>query len=98
MIAMDLELMVTVGRGIVSSRATKPLKVFFFKGASTFYFTNEHWIYEYTQTLMTLDNPPLVSSLSWGWMEAQQCDDLLNSICNQLGVDSKDKFTSHHSN
>ncbi len=63
-------------------------------GAQTFYFTNEHWIYEFSQTLMSLDNPPLVTSLSWGWMEAQQCDDIVNSLCGQLGVDSRGITTS----
>jgi len=30
-----------------------------------------------------------VTSLSWGWMEAQQCDSITNSQCSQLGVDSR---------
>jgi len=55
-------------------------------GAQTAYFTNEYWIYEFALTLMGLDNPPAVTSLSWGWMEAQQCDSLLHSQCTQLGV------------
>jgi len=58
-------------------------------GAQTWYFTNENWIYEFTQTLMSVSNPPLVTSLSWGWMEAQQCDSITNSVCGQLDVDSQ---------
>jgi len=57
-------------------------------GANTWWFTNEFWMYEFAVTLTTLDDPPLVTSLSWGWMEAQQCDGLTNSQCSQLGVDS----------
>jgi hypothetical protein len=41
-------------------------------GAKSWFFTNEFWMYEFTQTLMSLEDPPLVTSLSWGWMEAQQ--------------------------
>lgn len=58
-------------------------------GANTWAFTNEFWIYEFTQTLISLNDPPLVTSLSWGWMEADQCDSITHAECSTLGVDSR---------
>jgi len=36
---------------------------------------------------VTLDDPPLVTSLSWGWMEADQCGSIVNSQCQLFGND-----------
>lgn len=42
-------------------------------GSQLQYWGNEGWIYEWQQQYLTMDNPPQVTSLSYGWMEAQQC-------------------------
>ena len=48
---------------------------------------------------MSLEDPPLVTSLSWGWMEADQCNPITHSQCTTLGVDSRGhKFFISHSN
>lgn len=96
--AMDLELMLTIGSGANTFFFTNQHWYAFLSFLSLFFLFSPSYlpltlslcrIYEFTQTLMTLPNPPLVTSLSWGWMEAQQCDQLLNSVCNQLGIDSE---------
>jgi len=53
-------------------------------GTNTAYFTNEYWIYEFALTLMGLTNPPLVTSLSWGWMEADSCQ-IGGYACSMMG-------------
>jgi len=58
-------------------------------GVSTYYITiGDGWVYDMANTLFTLNNPPLVASVSYGWMEAQTCEtDVTNANC--TGLDSR---------
>jgi tripeptidyl-peptidase-1 len=58
-------------------------------GISTYYITiADGWIYDMAATLFTLSNPPLVVSVSYGWMEAQTCEtDVTNANC--TGIDAQ---------
>jgi tripeptidyl-peptidase-1 len=69
---LDVQYITTVGAGI-----------------STFYITiGDGWIYDMANTLFTLNNPPLVSSVSYGWMESQTCEtDVTNANC--TGLDAR---------
>jgi len=55
-------------------------------GVSTYYITiGDGWVYDMANTLFTLNNPPLVASVSYGWMEAQTCEtDVTNANCTGL--------------
>jgi len=60
-------------------------------GVDAVYFSNDAWIYDFAQQYQTLDNAPLVTSLSWGWMEADQCQ---IGSCSSLGVDNTQYITN----
>lgn len=51
------------------------------------YFSNVDWMYTYTQLYLSIPNPPKISSLSWGWMEADQCQ-LDSGVCQHLGINN----------
>jgi len=54
------------------------------QGAQVWYFSNPDWMYDFTQYYQTVSNPPLITSISWGWMEADQCS-LDSSVCSANG-------------
>jgi len=58
-------------------------------GVSTYYITiADGWIYDMAQTVFTMNSPPLVVSVSYGWMESQTCEsDVTNANC--TGVDAQ---------
>eukprot|EP01091_Cochliopodium_minus_P008042 TRINITY_DN1793_c0_g1_i1.p1 TRINITY_DN1793_c0_g1~~TRINITY_DN1793_c0_g1_i1.p1 ORF type:complete len:751 (-),score=152.81 TRINITY_DN1793_c0_g1_i1:132-2357(-) len=57
-------------------------------GVPTYYITADGWVYDMANTLFTMNNPPLVVSLSYGWMEAQTCEaDVTNANC--TGIDAQ---------
>jgi len=58
-------------------------------GVSTYYITiSDGWVYDMANTLFTMTGPPLVASVSYGWMESQTCEtDVTNANC--TGVDAQ---------
>tara|TARA_B110000971_G_scaffold178601_1_gene184585 strand:- start:7 stop:1230 length:1224 start_codon:yes stop_codon:yes gene_type:complete len=44
------------------------------------YLNINDWMYAFAQEIYQLKNPPLVISMSWGWSEADQCDNFGCSI------------------
>eukprot|EP01133_Synstelium_polycarpum_P015353 gene15353-18212_t len=49
------------------------------------------WILDYAQGVLTMTNPPLVQSISYGWSELSQCD--VTSGCSTFGYNSKQYVT-----
>jgi len=43
-------------------------------GATSWYWTEPYWIYDWAHNMFLADDVPQVVSLSWGWSEDAQCD------------------------
>ncbi|GAM20503.1 hypothetical protein SAMD00019534_036780 [Acytostelium subglobosum LB1] len=44
------------------------------QGSEIWYWTSNHWLYEFSNDLFNMDPAPLVVSLPWGFPEIDQCD------------------------
>ena len=55
------------------------------RGAKQYYITTAGWLYEASSLLRSMDSPPLVNSMSWGWSEADQCQ--ISSCGNLTSID-----------
>eukprot|EP00698_Gefionella_okellyi_P021022 TRINITY_DN6700_c0_g1_i1.p1 TRINITY_DN6700_c0_g1~~TRINITY_DN6700_c0_g1_i1.p1 ORF type:complete len:615 (-),score=127.44 TRINITY_DN6700_c0_g1_i1:91-1935(-) len=53
--------------------------------ATSVYWTDRGWIYDFALNLVNDATPPLVSSLSYGWIEIDQCDVANVYNCSQQG-------------
>ncbi|KAN0014390.1 hypothetical protein ACTFIU_000708 [Dictyostelium citrinum] len=50
-------------------------------------FNDAQWILDYLHSVLVMNNPPLVQSISYGWAELLQCD--VSNGCSTFGYDSK---------
>ncbi|EAL65960.1 peptidase S8 and S53 domain-containing protein [Dictyostelium discoideum AX4] len=50
-------------------------------------FNDAQWILDYLHSVLLMEKPPLVQSISYGWAELLQCD--VSNGCSTFGYDSK---------
>jgi len=56
------------------------------QNASNWYWTESNWMYDFSIHLFESNPAPLVTSMSWGWSEADQCS--IDQDCSHMGIQS----------
>jgi len=59
------------------------------QGATNWFWTESHWLYDWATTFFNTKEVPYVVSHSYGWAESQQCASGIGSSCSSLGIDSE---------